>query len=181
MKKCYEDIAAELPKVIEWKKNGLSDKQIAINLGISYRTLSNYKDNNLQLLQALKVGKEQYVLELETALRKSALGYTVTEETKEVELNGDGSVKSQKAKKTVREVPPNSLSIQYALNNVSPEKWRNRKEISVETTNKTPPVTPDMIEAIFEKHRKQIEQSTATDVAFTDVVEPVQEVDLDEL
>ena len=42
-----------------WKRNGLTDEQIAENIGIAPRTLENWKKNHIQIMRALKVGKEQ--------------------------------------------------------------------------------------------------------------------------
>lgn len=41
-----------------WARDGLTDEQIAYNMGVSVKTLYNYKDKYLQILQALKAGKE---------------------------------------------------------------------------------------------------------------------------
>lgn len=42
-----------------WKRNGLTDDQIAHNMGIAPRTLAYWKRDHMQILQALKVGREQ--------------------------------------------------------------------------------------------------------------------------
>jgi len=41
-----------------WARNGLTDEQIASNMGISRKTLFNWKKKNLPILHALKKGKE---------------------------------------------------------------------------------------------------------------------------
>lgn len=48
-----------------WKRNGLTDKQIAGNMGISVNTLDKWKQRFTQIRQALKVGHESanYVVE----------------------------------------------------------------------------------------------------------------------
>lgn len=60
-----------------WKRNGLTDDQIAKNMGVSPRTLAYWKNDHLQILQALKVGKESANLIVERELfRKAAKGNT---------------------------------------------------------------------------------------------------------
>lgn len=55
-----------------WKRNGLTDEQIAKNIGIAPRTLENWKKNHIQIMRALKVGKEQANFIVENALFKKA-------------------------------------------------------------------------------------------------------------
>ena len=60
-----------------WKRNGLTDDQIAKNMGVSPRTLAYWKNDHLQILQALKVGKESANLIVERELfRKAVKGNT---------------------------------------------------------------------------------------------------------
>ena len=61
-----------------WARDGLTEEQIAHNMGICVKTLYNWKNNNLQLLQALKKGKEIVDFEVENALLKNALEGNVT-------------------------------------------------------------------------------------------------------
>ena len=56
-----------------WARDGLTDEQIAKNMGISVKTLFNWKTSYLPILQALKKGKEIVDYEVENALLSSAL------------------------------------------------------------------------------------------------------------
>lgn len=56
-----------------WARDGLTDEQIAKNMGISVKTLFNWKTRYLPILQALKKGKEVVDYEVENALLSSAL------------------------------------------------------------------------------------------------------------
>ena len=63
-----------------WARDGLTDKQVASNMGISIRTLYEYKEKYPQFLQALKKGKEVVDYEVESALLRNALnGNTVAQ------------------------------------------------------------------------------------------------------
>ena len=61
-----------------WARNGLTDEQIANNIGISRSTLFEWRKNNQDISNALKKGKEVVDIEVENALLKSALEGNVT-------------------------------------------------------------------------------------------------------
>lgn len=61
-----------------WKREGLSEEQIAHNLGIAIKTLCDYKLKYPQFLQAIKKGKEVVDFEVENALYKNAMTGNVT-------------------------------------------------------------------------------------------------------
>lgn len=80
--KYQEWIAEEGLLLIEgWARDGLTDEQIAHNMGIGVRTLYVWKDKYAQILQALKKGKEVVDRQVENALLKRALGYDFEETT----------------------------------------------------------------------------------------------------
>ena len=56
-----------------WKRNGLTDEQIAHNMGISINTLNKWKQRFVQIRQALKVGHEQANFIVEGELFKKAV------------------------------------------------------------------------------------------------------------
>lgn len=56
-----------------WKRNGLTDEQIAHNIGVTPRTLENWKSKHVQIFRALKVGKEQANFIVEGELFKKAV------------------------------------------------------------------------------------------------------------
>ena len=61
-----------------WARDGLTEEQIAHNLGISYSTLKEYKNKHSALSTALKRGKEVVDYEVENALYKAAINGNVT-------------------------------------------------------------------------------------------------------
>ena len=62
-----------------WARDGLTDEQIAKNIGISRSTLSLWKKKNSDISDTLKKGKEVVDREIENALFKRAKGFTATE------------------------------------------------------------------------------------------------------
>lgn len=67
-----------LVKLEGWKRNGLTDKQIAHNIGISVKTLDRWKHDFKEIRGALKSGREEINFIVENALLKKALSGNVT-------------------------------------------------------------------------------------------------------
>lgn len=55
-----------------WKRNGLTDEQIAGNIGISPRTFERWKSKESQIRQVLKASKEIVNFQVENKLLKKA-------------------------------------------------------------------------------------------------------------
>lgn len=66
-----------------WARSGLTDEQIAKNIGIGTTTLYRWKKDYREIRESLKKGKEVIDFQVENALLKRALGYDYTEVTKE--------------------------------------------------------------------------------------------------
>ena len=61
-----------------WARDGLTDEQIAQNMGIGTTTLYRWKDEYEEIREALKRGKEVVDYEVENALLNKALGGDTT-------------------------------------------------------------------------------------------------------
>jgi len=61
-----------------WKRNGLTDKQIAGNMGISINTLNKWKQRFTQIRQALKIGHESANYAVERKLFQKAMSGNTT-------------------------------------------------------------------------------------------------------
>ena len=105
-------------------RDGLTDEQIAKNLGINIATLYRYKNDYCEFCEALKRGKEVVDREVENALLKRALGYNFVEETTE-ELP-DGSTKS---KTVIKHIPGDTTAQIFWLKNRKPDVWRDKTAI----------------------------------------------------
>jgi transcriptional regulator with XRE-family HTH domain len=68
-----------LALILGWAHDGLTDDQIAHNMGISRSTLNEWKKKFSDISDTLKKGKEVVDYQVENALLKRALGYTFTE------------------------------------------------------------------------------------------------------
>lgn len=103
-----------------WARDGLTDEQIAKNIGINRTTLYDWKKKETNIADALKKGKEIIDFEVENALLKRALGYEYEEETYE---NG---ILTKKVKK---QVPPDTTAQIFWLKNRKKEQWREKVEV----------------------------------------------------
>jgi len=72
-----------------WARDGLTDEQIAYNIGINRDTLYTWKKKYPDISDALKKGKKVVDRQVENALLKRALGYSYEEKTKELLANSD--------------------------------------------------------------------------------------------
>lgn len=61
-----------------WARDGLTEAQIAHNCGCASSTLREWKNKFAAISAALKKGKEVVDIEVENALFKKAMGYTVS-------------------------------------------------------------------------------------------------------
>lgn len=115
-----------------WAMDGLTDEQIAENIGINRKTLYEWKNKYDLICNALKRGKVVFDSEAEQALHKAGVGYFVEEvETYITETNG---VQTKRIKKNKKWIPPNVTALIFWLKNREPEKWRDRKTQDINIT-----------------------------------------------
>lgn len=136
-----------------WARDGLTEKQIATNMGICEKTLYNWKKDNLQILQALKKGKEVVDIEVENALYKNATGFwyddIVVSTKKEVLYENGKRVKETVVPVTVtiKKFKQGETTAQiFWLKNRKPKEWRDK--VVYEGENKTNGVINDLVEAL---------------------------------
>jgi len=120
------EIKDKLELVEGWKRDGLTDEQIAHNLGVSKHSLIKWKKEKPDFSDAIKKGKEVSDYELENALHKRATGYYYKEET--VTNKGD-VVEIEKYEHA------NPTSLIFALKNRLPAKYRDKVEQEITQRN----------------------------------------------
>lgn len=117
----------KLTLLTSWARDGLTDEQIANNMGIARGTLYEYKSKYQNISDALKKGKEVVDIEVENALLKRALGYKYEEVTKESVLNViTQKYEMRETKRITKEVVPDTTAQIYWLKNRKPDKWREK-------------------------------------------------------
>lgn len=93
-----------------WCLDGLIDKQIYKNMGISRTTFYKWKSENSEFADLLKRGKDIADREVENALFKSATGFVGPDE---------------------KYYPPNTTAQIFWLKNRKHEDWRDKRETDV--------------------------------------------------
>lgn len=117
-----------------WARDGLTNEQIAHNMGISRETLNQWRNKFVAISDALKSGKEIVDIEVENALLKRALGYKYNEITQEIDKN---SGKTIKTKIVTKEVIPDITAQIFWLKNRKPDKWRDKPVDNTQIENET--------------------------------------------
>lgn len=104
-----------------WARDGLTDEQIAGNIGINTSTLYDWKNKFPKISEALKKGKEVVDIQVENALLKRALGYEF-QETRVEKSDKDGT----KIIQTLKHIPADTTAQIFWLKNRRPDKWRDK-------------------------------------------------------
>ena len=109
----------------DWARQGLFDAQIAKNMGISEATLYRYKANHPEIKEALRKGKEVVDIEVENAMLKRALGYTIRIVEQKIDKFGD----VHDCERDVH-IPGDVTAQIFWLKNRRRQQWRDKVEYS---------------------------------------------------
>lgn len=112
-----------LKKIQSWFRDGLTDIQVAKNMGISKTTFYDWMNKYPAISDAVKKGKQPVDFEVENALLKRALGYEIEETNTFITINSKGE-KVQKVNKTKKHIAPDATAAIFWLKNRRPDKWR---------------------------------------------------------
>lgn len=112
-----------------WARDGLTEEQIAHNMGINRDTLRKWKLKYQEIDKAVRKGKEVVDLIVENALYKRAIGFK-TEETKVFIMpNGE-----KRGVQVTKDIPPDTTACIFWLKNRRPDKWRDKPDyVNTET------------------------------------------------
>lgn len=111
-----------LLKLEGWARDGLTDEQIASNMGVCRDTLIRWKKEHSDISDTLKRGKEVIDRQVENALLKRALGYRYEEVTIE---------HGNETKRVTKEVVPDVTAQIFWLKNRKPTIWRDKKDVDI--------------------------------------------------
>lgn len=142
-----------------WARDGLTDEQIAHNIGISRETLRVWKNNYPVISGTLKKGKEIVDFEVENALLKRALGYNAkvqkTFKMKEVYYDEDGRRCEREYLKVGTDevhIAADTAAQIFWLKNRRPDKWRDKPVEEPSSDQNTS--LADAINAAWEARKK---------------------------
>ena len=119
-----------------WARDGLTDVQIAQNIGISSSTFYAWRLKFPQISESLKKGKAPVDFEVENALLNKARGFIkiikkpIKVKTKK-QLAGKGTIEEEHIEYVDEEIyiPPDTTAQIFWLKNRKPEKWRDRTDV----------------------------------------------------
>ena len=119
-----ETLIAELK---EKRASGQTLDAIADWLGVTYRTLNNWRNKNDELDKALSeaenMSNQNLALTATAALIKKLQSRVVTEVKKTVTKDADGVVIKTQKTETHKELEPSDALVMFALQRIKPEVW----------------------------------------------------------
>lgn len=129
-----------LTRIKAWARDGLTNLQIAHNMGITEKTLYEWANKFSEFSEALKKGKEVVDIEVENALYRKALGYNATIrktfKVKETIYSDSGKKIKEVEKLEVGydevHVPADTTAQIFWLKNRKPDVWRDKVETNVD-------------------------------------------------
>lgn len=125
-----------------WARRGLTDADISHNIGISVRTLIDWKRKYPAINACLKNSKDLADTIVENALFRKATGY----KTKEVSYKADSDGNLVPVSAVEKEVPPDTTAQIFWLKNRRPDLWRDRrKEAESDTQSGGVVVLPEVV------------------------------------
>lgn len=138
-KRKYEEwlTADGLLRIEGWARDGLTNAQIAHNMGINASTLYDWSNKLTEISNAIKKGKAPVDIEVENALYKRALGYDYEEVITEI-YDAGGDKERKHVRRIKKHMPPDTTAIIYWLNNRKPQYWRNRRVVVDEQPSDDP-------------------------------------------
>lgn len=122
-----------LLKIEGWARDGLTDEQIAQNMGVAYSTFRTWRDKYSALSAVLKKNKDVADRQVENSLFERALGGThevrKTFKVKEKYYDDHGKLcEKEKLVQATDEVyiPGDTTAQIFWLKNRKPDKWRDK-------------------------------------------------------
>lgn len=115
-----------LSLLTHWKRNDLTDAEIASRIGIKPPTLFDWKTRYPRISEALKKGMDYSIADAEKALVEKFKVQTLTEEKEEIWQDAEGRTKKHKIV-TKRQVPPDTTAIIFFLK--AKAGWRDNADI----------------------------------------------------
>ena len=132
-----------LLRIEGWARDGLTEEQIAKNMGVSRSTLSDYKVKYPDILRAIKNSKEVADREVENALFNKANGYTVklkkpmkVRHVEYDEQTGRKIAEYERIEYIEEEVhvPADTTAQIFWLKNRKPNEWRDKVTVTDESS-----------------------------------------------
>ena len=127
------------PKIEKLVKLGATDKEIAELIDVTESTFNLWKLDYPKFSEFLKECKEITDLEMESSLRKRAMGCVTTERKKVTRYDREkDSMELYEETEIIKEHAPDTKAIERWLFNRNPERWNDKKEVELSGEVKMP-------------------------------------------
>jgi len=115
-----------------WARLGLTDEDIAKNIGIHVSTLYTWKNKYSEIAKSLTYAKAKADAIVENALYKRAVGFNYEEVTQERRINKETNIYEMVVTKIITKmVVPDTTAQIYWLKNRKQDQWRDKHEVNV--------------------------------------------------
>lgn len=134
----HEKVATRFDEIRSWRVNeGHTEIHIAKLLGIGYSTMQEYKDKFPEFAGLLKESKENLITELENTMFRLALGKVKVSKSKKIYVRNPRTGLMVLDKEEVNEdmLAPNPTMLIFSLKNLNPDKWKDRRDIDVNSNS----------------------------------------------
>ena len=137
------------PEIAEgYARRGLSDVDIAKNLGISLDAYYRYQKLYSEFYEAIKRGKRPANIIVENALFKRCIGFEFDEPSTESYVDEKGK-KHVKKKTTTKYIIPDINAIRFWLINREPDLWKTiRDELENDNIEKVKDILADFMKTL---------------------------------
>lgn len=125
----YDIVKENFPNIKKWLKDGVTEKQIAKNLGIAMSSWSLYKTQYSELTELIKTSRETVVEDLRGALLKRALGFTYEEQKTYIKTDQETGKVTQYTEITKKQALPDVAAINLSLKNYDKDNWANDPQL----------------------------------------------------
>lgn len=154
----YKEWVSEenLLKLGAWARNGLTDADMAQNIGIAPSTFNKWKNEHSEFKNTLKKNKEVADIIIENALYKKAIGYKVsikkTFKVRDVVYSENGKRIKETEKLVTGEdevyVPADTTAQIFWLKNRKPSDWKDKKIVDANVGDENIKTMQDYMESL---------------------------------
>ena len=132
-----------------WARDGLTNQDIAKNIGVSHTTFCDWENRFPEIVEALKKGRRPIIVAVEdTFLEKKLTGYFVDEEIVEV-TEHPNKTKTTHRKKMKRWIPPDTTAMIFYLKCKKGRLYNDRAAMLADNENNNGKLD-ELIEAVKE-------------------------------
>lgn len=122
----------QLPEIMAFisdcSKKLVTQGEICQHLGVNEVTFSRLKKRHPEIQLAMDKARMNLKEDLANSLYKLAMGYTLTEETQDIEDKGSGQAQKRKIHRTKKEIGPDFKAIVYLLTKKFGREYSQRFE-----------------------------------------------------